>query len=96
MNITVNRNELSKLEVDVNNSVTNSTIKLPDYFEALTRKENRTVLLTAKGEEPYRLSYDPIIDGQFIVYGTKQDGEFYWEVKAVRADVEELEVEQEK
>jgi hypothetical protein len=70
-----------------------ATIKLPDYFEALTRKEGRTVMLTAKGKEPFRLSYEEIKDGQFKVYGTKTDGEFSWEVKAVRADVDELEVD---
>ncbi|HKQ74568.1 MAG TPA: LamG domain-containing protein, partial [Blastocatellia bacterium] len=61
-------------------------IRLPEYFEALTRKEGRTVQLTAKGKEPFRLSYEEIKDGQFKVYGTKSNGEFSWEVKAVRAD----------
>jgi hypothetical protein len=70
-----------------------ATISLPDYFEALTRKEGRTVLLTAKGKEPFRLSYEEIREGQFKVYGTKTDGAFSWEVKAVRADVAELDVE---
>jgi hypothetical protein len=73
-----------------------ATIKLPDYFESLTRKEGRTVMLTAKGKEPFRLSYEEIEDGQFKVYGTKSNGEFSWEVKAVRADVAELEVEVKK
>jgi hypothetical protein len=73
-----------------------ATIKLPDYFEALTRKEGRTVQLTAKGSEPFRLSYEEVKDGQFKVYGTKNNGEFSWEVKAVREDVAELEVEVKK
>lgn len=68
-------------------------INLPDYFEALTRKDNRTVQLTAKGKEPFLLSCTDVVDGKFSVYGTKPDGKFYWEVKAVRADVKPLEVE---
>jgi hypothetical protein len=68
-------------------------IKLPDYFEALTRKERRTVQLTPKGNEPYLLSYTDIVEGVFHVYGTKQDGFFSWEVKAIRADIPALKVE---
>ncbi len=71
-------------------------IELPEYFEALTRKEGRTVQLTAKGTEPYLLSYTDIVNGEFTVYGTKLDGEFSWEVKAVRADIEPLKVERPK
>jgi len=68
-------------------------IELPDYFEALTRKEGRTVQLTPKGTKPYLLSASEVKDGKLMVYGTEPDGEFYWEVKAVRADVEPLQVE---
>jgi hypothetical protein len=68
-------------------------IELPDYFEALTRKEGRSIQLTAKGIKPYFLSASEIENGKFMVYGTEPDGEFYWEVKAVRADVEPLQVE---
>jgi len=70
-----------------------ATIRLPAYFEALTRQEGRTVLLTSEGREPFLLSYEPIVDGTFRVYGTQHNGAFSWEVKAVRADVEEVEVE---
>ncbi len=70
-----------------------ATITLPEYFEALTRKEGRTVLLTAKGKEPFRLSCEDVEDGQFKVYGTSHSGEFFWEIKAVRADVAELRTE---
>ncbi|MFA7000476.1 MAG: hypothetical protein WC241_05220 [Candidatus Paceibacterota bacterium] len=70
-----------------------ATIKLPDYFEALTRKEGRTIQLTAKGKEPFLLSCADVTDGKFFVYGAKPDGKFYWEVKAVRADIKPLEVE---
>ncbi len=69
------------------------TIHLPDYFEALTCQEGRTVLLTPRGREPFLLSADEIVDGMFRVYGTKIDGTFSWEVKAVRSDVERLEPE---
>ncbi len=68
-------------------------IRLPDYFEALTRSDGRTILLTPEGREPFLLSYDPIKDGTFMVYGTAPEGVFSWEVKAVRADVEPLETE---
>lgn len=68
-------------------------IRLPEYFEALTRQEGRTVLLTPEGREPFPLSYERIEDGTFRVYGTVPNGAFSWEVKAVRADVEEVEVE---
>jgi hypothetical protein len=70
-----------------------ATIRLPDYFESLTRQEGRTVLLTPEGREPFLLSYEPIDDGTFRVYGTRPNGAFSWEVKAVRADVEEVAVE---
>jgi hypothetical protein len=70
-----------------------ATIRLPDYFEALTRPEGRTVQLTARGREPFLLSYEDIVDGVFHVYGTRPDGAFCWEVKAVRADVAPLAVE---
>lgn len=66
---------------------------LPGYFEALTRKEGRTVQLTAKGAQPYFLSYTEIVHGTFKVYGTEPEGEFSWEVKAIRADVAPLQVE---
>ena len=67
-----------------------ATIRLPDYFEPLTRLEDRTVLLTPEGREPFLLSYEAIVDGTFNVYGTLPGGAFSWEVKAVRADVERL------
>ncbi|HYH68802.1 MAG TPA: hypothetical protein VD866_29180, partial [Urbifossiella sp.] len=68
-------------------------VRLPEYFEALTRPDGRTVTLTAVGCEPYLLSYEDVVGGGFRVYGTKPDGEFSWEVKAVRADVAALAVE---
>jgi hypothetical protein len=70
-----------------------ATVRLPDYFEALTRPEDRTVHLTAKGCEPFLLSYEDVIDGRFIVHGTKPGGRFSWEVRAVRADTPRLAVE---
>ncbi len=70
-----------------------AVILLPKYFEALTLGENRTVVLTAKGNRPFLLSHSEVKNGQFTVYGNIPDGEFSWEVKAVRSDVPELEVE---
>ncbi|MCP4651940.1 MAG: hypothetical protein GY858_00950 [Candidatus Omnitrophica bacterium] len=67
-----------------------AAVKLPEYFEALARKKDRTIQLTARGPMPYVLSCSAIKDGKFIAYGSKKDGVFYWEVKAVRADVDVL------
>jgi hypothetical protein len=72
-----------------------AVVTLPNYFEALTRTEGRTVHLTAKGREPFLLSYEDVVDGRFTVHGTKPDGRFSWEVRAVRADLEPLEPEPE-
>jgi hypothetical protein len=75
------------------------TITLPAYFEALTRKEHRTVLLTAKhtGSSAVAvLAASDVEDGKFSVHANGSEHpnqEFYWEVKAVRKDVELLEVE---
>ncbi|GEM_PF-2457961 len=69
-------------------------VELPDYFEKLTRPEGRTAQLTAKGEEPFLLSYSGIENGKLTVHGSKPDGEFSWEVMAVRADLGPLQVEE--
>jgi hypothetical protein len=77
-------------------------VELPEYFEALTRVEDRTVLLTAvcDDDEPVAvLAASPLRDGRFTVRaadGTNPRQRFHWEVKAVRADVERLVVEPEK
>ncbi|MGE5379043.1 MAG: hypothetical protein ACM3XO_28630, partial [Bacteroidota bacterium] len=77
-----------------------TTVSLPDYFEALTRKENRTVLLTPKFEEGTEVSIlaaSEVKDGKFTVVkmaeSKNSSQKFYWEVKAVRADIGILEVE---
>lgn len=73
-------------------------IALPSYFEALTRKEQRTVQLTPiKGWSPLYVS-DEIQEGRFTVRsaGATRAQRFYWEVKAVRADIAPLVVEKEK
>ncbi len=68
-------------------------IRLPPYFEALTRKEGRTVQLTPIGAEPFRLSATRVVDGSFTVFGERPEGAFFWEVKAVRADIPPIVVE---
>ena len=74
-------------------------IELPNYFEALTRKENRTVLLTPKfdSHEPIsNLAASAVQNGRFSARAIDQNNpsqKFYWEVKAVRADIAPLEVE---
>ena len=77
-------------------------VELPEYFEALTRVEDRTVMLTAvcDDDEPVAvLAASPLRHGRFTVRaadGTNPRQRFHWEVKAVRADVDRLVVEPEK
>jgi hypothetical protein len=79
-----------------------TTIQLPDYFEALTRKENRTVLITPKFEgnsQVSMLAASEVDDGKFdvkMIDRKNPSQKFYWEVKAVRADVGILDVEEQK
>jgi hypothetical protein len=71
-------------------------VKLPDYFEALTAATDRSVQLTpiAKADKsPVQpLSAARPVAGSFMVVG-EPGQEFWWEVKAIRADIEPLEVE---
>lgn len=60
-----------------------ATVRLPDYFEALTKADGRAVILTGQGRNPGTLGYDPITAGAFTVYGTA-GVTFSWLVKAVR------------
>jgi hypothetical protein len=74
-----------------------ATITLPDYFEALTRPEGRTVMLTELFDdddenEMGKLAASRVKDGKFTVRSEYISMKFYWEVKAVRADVDPLEV----
>jgi hypothetical protein len=80
-----------------------ATIALPEYFEALCRPEGRSVQLTPKlegpDERPGVIGATEVKDGQFSVVAarnSRQSQRFYWEVKAVRADIDELEVEPER
>ncbi|MEU8263235.1 hypothetical protein AB0C02_21715 [Micromonospora sp. NPDC048999] len=76
-----------------------ATVELPAYFEALTRPEGRTVQLTPvfEDDEPVAaLAAGRVRDGAFrvrTVDGSTASHAFYWEVKAVRADLEPLAVE---
>lgn len=63
---------------------------------ALRMENSYTVQLTAKGSTPFTLSYDSFNETAFVVYGSVDDGEFDWEVKATRDDVDPLGVEQDK
>jgi hypothetical protein len=74
-----------------------ATVKLPDYFEALTRSKARTVQLTAIVEDDSpvfggQLAAGRVSGGKFNVYSEDESQRFYWEVKAVRKDVKALEV----
>ncbi|MGM5485140.1 MAG: hypothetical protein ACQEP1_04685 [Nanobdellota archaeon] len=75
-----------------------ATVSLPEYFEELTREDNRTVQLTPKnGWSPLYVDGE-ITDGEFVVkidenYKGDNSQEFYWEVKAIRSDISPLDVE---
>ena len=74
-------------------------IDLPDYFEKLTIDGNRTVLLTPIAETGIpisNLASTYVVDGKFSVVmigNANPSQKFFWEVKAVRADVPLLDVE---
>jgi hypothetical protein len=76
-----------------------AVVELPEYFEALTRPEGRTVLLTnLDGFDRLavqRQSGAQVRDGTFVVISDNPASAqaFNWEVKAVRADVPPLDVE---
>lgn len=72
-------------------------IKLPAYFEALTRPDGRTVHLTPRfgdaAEPVTALAASAVENGRFQVRsfgGDHARHTFYWEVRAVRADLPEL------
>jgi hypothetical protein len=75
-------------------------ITLPSYFEALVREEGRTVLLTPILDDSKKsvgtLAASRVSYGKFTVYSNVPDQAFYWEVKAIRADIDILEVETNK
>jgi hypothetical protein len=78
-----------------------AVIELPDYFEALTRPEGRTVHLTELIEddddrELGKLAASRVKAGQFRVRSEYTATKFYWEVKAIRADVAPLVVVSER
>ncbi|SBT40357.1 hypothetical protein [Micromonospora auratinigra] len=74
-------------------------VELPAYFEALTRPEGRTVQLTPVLEDDgpvSPLAAGRVRDGAFrvrTVDGSPAAHAFYWQVFAIRADLEQLAVE---
>ncbi|SNS24623.1 hypothetical protein SAMN04488107_1872 [Geodermatophilus saharensis] len=76
-----------------------TTVTLPDYFESLTAEHGRTVQLTplCHDDQPISaLAASQVRNGSFTVRGVDSANPsqaFYWEVKAVRSDVEPLQVE---
>jgi hypothetical protein len=76
-----------------------AVIGLPAYFEALTQKKDRTVQLTPVGGWSPLYVAGAIDNNRFTVKmaagGSPMQG-FYWEVKAVRADLPDLEIEPRK
>jgi hypothetical protein len=77
-------------------------IELPHYFEALTRQEGRTIMLTnIDGFDRLmvkRIDGQKIKNGRFLVVADNAQStqEFDWEVKAIRKDVPHLDVEPDK
>jgi hypothetical protein len=75
-----------------------ASITLPDYFEALTMPEGRTVQLTERIEDDPDPTFGGFLaagrvkDGKFTVRSSNPITKFYWEVKAIRSDIEELEI----
>jgi hypothetical protein len=75
-------------------------VRLPAYFESLTMKQGRTVMLTnVDGFDRLavqRVSGAQVADGRFVVISDNSASTqaFSWEVKAVRADVPRLQAEQ--
>ncbi|MFI0795823.1 hypothetical protein ACH4OY_24535 [Micromonospora rubida] len=73
-----------------------ATVDLPEYFEALTRLEGRTVQLTPvfDDDEPVSpLAASRVVAGEFrvrTVDRSKASHAFYWQVSAVRADLDPL------
>lgn len=76
-----------------------ATVTLPAYFEALTRREGRTVQVSAiydaEQDEFGLIAASDVANGTFAVLSSREAQRFCWEVKAVRADIPVLEVEQE-
>ena len=72
-------------------------ITLPHYFEALVKPTDRSVLLTALFEEEAEqvgmVAASRVKDGKFKVWSALPAQKFYWEVKAVRGDIDPLDVE---
>ncbi|MFB6258316.1 MAG: hypothetical protein ABEH38_06465, partial [Flavobacteriales bacterium] len=75
-------------------------VELPDYFEALTLEEGRTVQLTPiaeSGEPITELAASKVKNGTFTVRAIdpdkNPDQKFYWKVTAERADVPPTRVE---
>jgi len=71
-------------------------IELPDYFEALTRPEGRTVQVTQIGnsdDEFVMLMAGRIEQGSFKVRSSTPNVAFYWQVNAIRSDLPPLWVE---
>lgn len=78
-----------------------ATVRLPAYFQPLTREGSATVQVTPvfDGDEAVvALAATEVVKGRFTVKAIGKENpsqHFHWEVKAVRADVPELVVEQE-
>lgn len=77
-------------------------IELPNYFEALTKEENRTIIITPifnNNYENFTLAVNKINNGKFNVFVLSNqpvsDQEFHWFVQATRKNAE-LEVEPSK
>jgi hypothetical protein len=70
-------------------------VELPDYFEALTQADGRTVQLTQvdDGGELGLFAASPVVDGKFSIRSNVSAAVVSWEVKAERRDLPRLDVE---
>lgn len=66
-----------------------ATVTLPDYFEAITTPDHRTVLLTQidDGKDMAMLAASRVIGGKFTIRADVENAVVSWEVKAIRANV---------
>lgn len=84
---------------EVTTKMGQAMVELPDYFEALTFPEDRSVLLTQidDGEELAALAASPVVKGKFRIRSNVRTVRVAWEVKAVRkVGVERLKVTADK
>jgi hypothetical protein len=70
-------------------------VTLPSYFEGLTLPSDRSVQLTQIADDVpvfSQLAASRVAGGKFRIFSSEKSVSVHWEVKAIRADIEPLEV----